>query len=115
MAEVARCTQYAAFGAIVARQDPKAVRRFIKNNVVDVADGTLWKGVGNRPRQPMVRRTIHVNPVAVEVVEILSPIETPIGGGGDVQRTRAALNSMSDMELAFAGSKGNDCSSHRSN
>ena len=107
-AEIAGGAQDAAFIAVVAGEDPETVSPGIVDDVVNVADGALGKGVGDGPGRSGVGGGVDVNFVALRVVEVLSPENCAGGNGGDVERTRAAEDSVRLAKFSFSWAECDD-------
>ena len=70
--------------ADVSRQYPETIAPGIMNDVVDVTNGSLGKGIRDTPGEAAVRGSVNVNFVSRRIVEIFTPENLAVGHGGNV-------------------------------
>ena len=111
-AQIAGRAQDLTLAVLVASQDPKAVAPRVVNDIVDVANRTCRKRVGDMPRFAEIRGRVDGNLIAVAIVEILAPVNGAVGQAGKMQGTSATGNFVSDTEFLAAGRFGDDRAGH---
>src|SRR5437763_582779 len=77
-----------------------------------MTNGSLPKCVGNVPSETTIARTVNVDFLALEIVEVLAP-KQPVRRRSNVQRPGPARDRMGNAEFSLARSHGADCSRNR--
>src|SRR5262249_41373650 len=106
LGEITGGPNYSAFGAIVAGQNPKAVLPRIVNDVVNMANLSGLKSVGDGPGSSGVGRGIDVHLVAIPVVKIFSPENPIVWRSRDVEWACAAGDPARNLKFGFARGQG---------